>query len=164
MASATQKTNWRVLLWAYAPFLLWVGVIFFLSSESGSSVQTSRFIRPLLHFLFPAAPEATIDLYHWYIRKAAHFTEYAILGLLVARTFFILRPWIRSWSLASIGIVALVASADEINQSFNASRTASPYDSLLDICGGTFALLVLWLVIRQRRSGRPNPSDANEVA
>jgi VanZ family protein len=164
MASVTRKMNWRVRLWAYAPFLLWVGIIFFLSSESGSSNQTSRLIRPLLHFLFPGAPDATIDIYHWYVRKAAHFAEYAILALLVARAFLVLRPPIRFWPFASIGVVAVVACADEMYQTLDASRTASAYDSLLDICGGAFALLVLWLVIRRSRYPRPaSPAERESV-
>src|SRR5687768_17166855 len=77
--------KWRGRIIRFAPIILWVGVIFYLSSESGSMTQTSRFIGPLLHFLFPAAPEETIAAYHAFIRKSAHFFEYAILALLVFR-------------------------------------------------------------------------------
>ena len=148
--------HWRVWLSAYAPILLWVGVIFYLSSDNGSSVQTSRFIRPLLEFLFPGAPPTTIDLYHFYIRKAAHFTEYAILSLVLARAFIKVRAGFRYWPFAAVGIVALVAAGDEINQSLEASRTASPYDSLLDIVGGSVAAFVLWLLLK-RASTRQQP-------
>ena len=65
----------RALLLQYAPVVFWIAVIFFLSSDQGSMSQTSRFIRPLLEFLFPAAPEETLLIYHGYIRKAAHFTR-----------------------------------------------------------------------------------------
>ena len=158
MASSMQEKNWRVRLWAYAPILLWVSFIFFLSSDSGSSVQTSRFVRPLLHFLFPTAPKSTIDVYHYYIRKAAHFTEYAILALLAARTVIKLRPSLRFWPGIVLGFVAVVACADELYQTRNVSRTPSPYDSLLDICGGIFAIAILWLVLRRRRSRDVSPS------
>ncbi len=159
MASATQETNWRVLLWAYAPILLWVGFIFFLSSDNGSSVQTSRFIRPLLHFLFPAAAESTIDVYHYYIRKTAHFSEYAVLALLTARVFVKLRPSMRFWPGIVLAFVAVVACFDELYQTLNPSRTPSPYDSLLDFCGGAFAVAVFWLVLRRRRSRYELPPD-----
>jgi len=150
MASATQETNWRVRLSAYAPLLLWVGFIFFLSSDSGSAAQTSRFVRPLLHFLFPTAPEATIDIYHYYIRKAAHFTEYAILALLAARMLILSRPYMRTWPAVVLAFVAVIACTDEFYQSFNASRTPSAYDSLLDFSGGAFAVATLWLILRRR--------------
>jgi VanZ family protein len=158
VVSLTQEKNWRVRLWAYAPILLWVGFIFFLSSDSGSSAQTSRFVRPLLHFLFPAATESTIDLYHHYIRKAAHFTEYAILAMLAARSLLRLRPTMRFWPGIVLGFVALVACLDELYQTLNASRTPSPYDSLLDFSGGAFAVVMVWFVgrLRARRVSSPD--------
>ena len=154
---------WCVWLSAYAPILLWVGVIAYLSSDYGSSLQTSRFVRPLLEFLFPSSPASTIDLYHMYIRKAAHFTEYAILSLFLARAFLIMRPAFRYWPLTVVGIVAVIATADEINQSLEASRTASPYDSLLDIFGGAVAALLLWFLIRRRFTRRRPPAEQAQV-
>ena len=71
----------------YAPLFLWIGVIFLLSSGSGSSAATSRIIRPLLEFLFPTASEESLQLMHFYIRKCAHFTEYAVLGYWALRAF-----------------------------------------------------------------------------
>ncbi len=41
-------------------------------------------------------------------------------------------------------------SLDEIHQAFVASRTASPYDSLLDSIGATFAVVTLFLWFRLR--------------
>ena len=109
--------------------------------------RTSLFVRPLLQFLFPAAPEETLQIYHAYIRKAAHFTEYATLAFLALRalamTFF------GSSNLKYIlplVLVVIVASFDEFNQSFEASRTSSFRDVLLDISGGATMLVFLWLI------------------
>jgi len=140
----SDQTGRRVWLFAYGPLVLWIGVIFFLSSEQGSMAQTSRFIGPLLHFLFPTASEETIQLYHFYIRKTAHVTEYGILALLAWRAFSFSRKFYR-W-LLPIGLVLVIASIDEFNQSFEPSRGSSPYDVLLDVTGGTAALLVLSLI------------------
>jgi len=41
---------------------------------------------------------------------------------------------------------------DEIHQAFVASRTASPYDSLLDSAGAFAAFAVLWLWFRFHRA------------
>ena len=118
--------------------------------------QTSRFIRPLLHFLFPAASEDTIQLYHAYIRKAAHVTEYAILAVIAFRTVklsgIIARPIVHY--LLPILLVMLIASVDEFNQSFEPSRTSSPYDVLLDIAGGMTGLAIVWLFFRLRRPAK----------
>jgi VanZ family protein len=44
---------------------------------------------------------------------------------------------------------------DEIPQAFVISRTASPYDSLLDSIGAFFAFAALWLWFRLRRAKLP---------
>lgn len=148
-----KDSNWRVLLFAYAPIFLWLGVIFFLSSGSGSSAETSRIIGPLIKFFFPSADEAFIATGHAAIRKSAHLTEYAILASLASRAF--LNPskaWIAGyWALLAIGLVAVTASIDEFNQSFDVLRTGSPLDTLLDISGGALAVTIIWIVRKRKR-------------
>ena len=82
---------------------------------------------------------------HGITRKLAHFTEYAILGFLAARAFSTSpRPAISSrWFLISAVLVVTFALADEYHQSFVPTRTASFFDSLIDIAGGLTALLVI---------------------
>ena len=155
------ENRWRVLLWAYAPILLWVALIFYLSTDIGSSEQTSHFIRPILEYLFPNASSTTLDLYHHYVRKAAHFTEYGILALLLSRAFLIAHPRLQWWGAAAIAVVAVVACADELTQSLRSTRTASPYDSLIDIAGGAFAVLLMRLWIKRRGA---MPSEPREQA
>lgn len=149
------KNDWRERLVRYAPLVLWIGLIMFLSSGQASMSNTSRFVRPLLRFLFPDAPEEIINIYHGYIRKLAHVTVYAILAFWASRAFVgssqkILR---RFWFVAAFFTVCLVASIDEMNQSFLDSRTGSIYDILLDIAGGTMMLLVFYSIAayRERR-------------
>ena len=149
----TQDTNWRVVLSAYAPAFLWLGVIFFLSSGSGSSAETSKIIGPLIAFFFPSADEATVQIVHAAVRKTAHVTEYAILAALLCRAFLnsssrLLR---NCWPVCSIILVAIAASIDEINQSYNVLRTASPYDTLLDISGGLLGITLIWIVRKRRK-------------
>jgi len=144
--------NWRGRLLRYAPIVFWTGVIFFLSSSNGSMTETSLFIRPLLHFLLPTATEATIQIVHGYIRKAAHVTEYAILALLIiralARSSYAFLRGLR-YALPLV-LVAAVAVTDELNQSFEASRTGSVRDVLLDIAGGLAAVVFVVLICRIR--------------
>lgn len=130
---------------AYAPLFIWIVVIISLGSGMGAASETSRLIRPLLEFLFPDALPETLSAYHGYIRKFAHFAEYAVLAFLAYRTF---RPW-RPFLFPFL-LVALVAIADETNQSFINTRTASPYDVLLDILGGVAMLFAIWLVSRRQ--------------
>jgi len=82
---------------------------------------------------------------HMITRKAAHFIEYAILGLLAARAFRTSdRPAISSrWFLISLTIIVVYALLDEYHQSFVVTRTGSIFDSLIDIAGGLTALIVV---------------------
>jgi len=131
-------------------------VIFTLSSTAGASQNTSRFIRPLLEWLFPAADAATLSVYHGYIRKLAHFTEYAVLAFFASRAFWLSSQTVlrKFWFVWAFLFVVLIAVADESNQSFNTLRTGSIYDVLIDAAGGLFAVAVLY-VVRMRRANRP---------
>lgn len=117
------------------------------STDTGSAAHTSRFIGPLLHWLFPGLDQSAIDSIHFLIRKAAHVTEYAILAVLWWRALRQLSspPW--RWQLAAAAIVIcfLVASIDEFSQSFRPSRQGSPYDVLLDSVGASIGVGFIWL-------------------
>lgn len=116
--------------------------------------QTSRFIRPALEFLFPSAPEQTLLIYHGYIRKAAHFTEYAVLAFLAVRALSIpATVRFHKWRfILPLLLVVGVAAIDEFHQSFEASRTGSILDVMLDISGGVVMIVLLRLMRRPRLS------------
>jgi VanZ family protein len=133
--------------------------VLFASSGSFSASNTSRIIRPLLLWLFPDITEASLAYAHFLVRKAAHFSEYAVLALLAARAFRTSQSekLRRRWWLAAFALVACVALLDEYHQSFLPARTGTVYDSLLDMAGGAAALAsaALWLARRRRRQGGP---------
>lgn len=137
----------RERFFRYAPLILWIGVIFILSSGQGSLKETSRFIRPLLEFIFPAASEETLLIYQGFVRKLAHFAEYAALAFWAARAFWnssVEFLW-KFWHFVSFALVLLIAAIDEYNQSFNSLRTGSIYDILIDLSGGLAMILLLTL-------------------
>ena len=136
----------------YAPLLVWVAVVLFLSSPQGSMTQTSRFIGPLLEFLFPTASADQLLAVHGLVRKCAHFAEYAVLGFLGFRAISKLdsRSTPSKWFWASVVLVSIIAVVDEVNQSFEPSRTGSPWDVSIDLAGGVFAALVCYVWARKR--------------
>jgi VanZ family protein len=151
-----EKHGWRRRLWRYGPLVAWACFVLFASSSNFSASNTSRIIRPLLLWLFPDISEGSLNYAHFLVRKAAHFSEYALLALLAARAFLTshtdkLR---RLWWLAAFALVACVALTDEYHQSFLPSRTGTIYDSLLDMTGGAVALACagLWLSRRRRKA------------
>jgi VanZ family protein len=158
---SVEKITRREQFMLYAPLFIWIGVIFFLSSGQGASTRTSIIIRPILEFLFPHASFETISFYHGIIRKLAHLTEYAVLGLLASRAFFRSRSTLlrKHFSWMAVLLVVLVASSDEFNQSFNPDRTSSPVDVLIDLTGGAIAVLFFYLWTK-RRDRKPSSSPS----
>ena len=110
-------------------------------------------------WIFPQASEATLATVHFLLRKAGHFTEYAILALLAARAFrSSTRELLRTrWFWLSLLLVVVYALGDEFHQSFVPSRTASIYDSMIDTFGGLTALALL--SIRKQRTHRQDLHD-----
>lgn len=136
---------------AYAPLVIWIVVILGLGSGLGAVNETSRFIRPLLEFLFPSAAPETLSTLHGYIRKGAHLFEYAMLAILAMRAFRAFQQRV----FIALGVVFIVASIDELNQSFNTARTGTPFDVLVDLVGGLVGLGLWWLFVKRRL--KPSP-------
>lgn len=103
--------------------------------------------------------ESLAEYFEHPIRKLAHFTEYACMGVLL---YILWSQWIRKgWRFYLLIVlwVFLSASADEFHQLFVPGRYGSFADVLLDTAGGAFGALMctaavnVWMRI-QRRSGR----------
>ncbi|HYJ46898.1 MAG TPA: VanZ family protein [Pyrinomonadaceae bacterium] len=152
-------------LWRYGPLLLWLGFIFYASTGEFSADNTSRIFRPILLWLFPDISEEKMALAHFLVRKAAHFTEYAIMAFLAARAFST-SSWERlrrGWFFAALALIVLYALTDEYHQSFVPSRTPSIYDSLIDISGG-LTMLSLYAFWRWRKSKKMKSAGPDVAA
>ncbi len=127
-----------------------MAVIFWFSTDTFSAAHTGSVLEPILRHIYPRISETQIDIAHFLLRKLAHFCSYAVLALLLYRAMRggseVGRRW--SWAVAAFLIVAVYALFDEYHQSFTTQRTASVYDSLLDMTGGLAALSARWAAQR----------------
>ena len=150
--------QWVRVWW---PALLWAVLIFALSTDSFSSDHTASIFWPICRWLDPSMTVEQFGVVHHYIRKSAHFTEYFIFCVLLYRGIRAGRTgWRWSWALAGLSIAAGYSVLDEVHQAFVASRTASPYDSLLDSVGAFVAVVAMWLWFRMRRDRQGVPGEA----
>ncbi|MCX8092030.1 MAG: VanZ family protein [Verrucomicrobiae bacterium] len=148
-------SGWRVFLRYWLPALLWAALIFTASGDAQSAARSSRIIGPLVRWLFPQLPAATVEDVVFVVRKAAHVAEYAVFAWLVWRVRRRpvrndARPWRWGDALVAWGVVIVYAISDELHQAFVPPRQASPWDVLLDAAGGAVGLVLLWALHRWR--------------
>lgn len=145
-----QNPQSKISFWL--PPLLWMGLIFYFSTDNFSGEKTGSILKTILTFIYPSLTESQFKFIHFYLRKASHFTEYAILALLLMRAFSagFKFDWRWRWAGYTLLIVAVYALLDEFHQTFTAHRVGSIDDSLIDFSGAATAVLLLWLGNRKR--------------
>ena len=137
--------------WAVA-FACWVAVIWGHSLVQGpQSSLESGLVVSIVRPLFEALGVTDVDLMSLVVRKLAHFSEYAVLGVLARGLFASLRRerGTRPWPMALL--VALVPVADECVQLFVPGRSGQPADVLIDLSGLACGALLARVVARARR-------------
>ena len=129
----------------WLPPLLWMALIWSVSSDIGSADHSAGLFGLIVSALFPWATPARIGLAHVVIRKLGHVVEYAILAALWFRTLYAGRRLpSASSALTALAISVSWAIVDEVHQSFVPSRNASSLDVILDSTGATLVLLILF--------------------
>ena len=110
----------------FAPPLLLMGLIFFLSAQ----------------------PDLSSGLGNWdlFLRKAGHMTEYGLLWFLWWRALGHGNPG------PAIAITLLWVASDEFHQSFVEGRHGTPWDVAIDALGVGLAVLVARRAYSQPRS------------
>lgn len=158
----TKKGVWihlfRVLFLALTVCML--VFIFFNSSQDGEksqeqSVQVTVQVQEIVGTIAPDSPIATatgedFELLHAFIRNAAHFLEYALLGACMFASYLSFTRKKRYAVLVPLTI-AFVSVFDEYMQTLSAGRGAELADVLIDLFGGVigcaFSLFVFLLIL-----------------
>lgn len=155
----------RILLTGLTIF--WMAFIFGMSgadgeSSSGMSGAVCEFIADTVIEDFDeysmSRQQEIIRGMQFYVRKAAHMTEYAVLAILLPVT---LSMYGVSWkTLVWLGplLSILYACTDEYHQTFVPDRSGSPRDVLIDSVGILAGSLLLQALrrFRRARSSRTN--------
>ena len=122
--------------------VLWLGFIFVRSlMDAEASSKESGAILALLVRFFPFLTDHLI-------RKAAHFTEFFLLGVLLWADWRLLG---RGPALLPLGAGLAAAAADETLQTFVPGRSGQLTDVLLDFSGAALAIGLLILFGRGRK-------------
>lgn len=130
--------------------LLWVAVIFSFSLQpAATSSQVSRGVGhwivdtfvPFLSKRLETMPVEQLELLHTLLRKAGHFSEYFILGILAMLT--VSQTKLRYGKLSALVFCVLVAAVDETIQLFVSGRSGQVTDVVLDSAGALFGIALL---------------------
>jgi VanZ family protein len=142
------RSAMSALLKYWAPPIIWMSTIFWFSTDRFSGDNTGSLLRKIVMFIYPGITQELFDSIHFYVRKAGHLTEYAVLAALLFRAFRSgsQERWRLRWALSSLLVALLYASLDEYHQTFTLRRTGSVYDSLIDTSGAATALVLLWFL------------------
>lgn len=119
-------------------------------TSNGMSLTVSEWVRPVLNTV-GLHPET--DFLNFVIRKLAHFSEYALLGCLIAIAYR-LQPWSWMKSKAALLPFFIIPVLDENLQRFSAGRSCELRDMLIDSAGmaaGMFLAIVLLGIIGHQK-------------
>ncbi|MBQ3133439.1 MAG: VanZ family protein [Clostridia bacterium] len=117
------------------------------SSEISASVTEMLIaaITPDFDQLSVAEQQQLIENWHDIIRKIAHLTEYAVLGVLLTVSLVLSRVKLCLSAIWAAGVSLLYAASDEIHQMFIESRGPGIVDVGIDFVGALIGITFVWL-------------------
>lgn len=136
--------------------IVWMILIFAFSSRTGNvssedSGRVGRFVGetfvPTFNDWSKEKQQAFVDKVDHPIRKTAHATEYAILGMLLCGAIYDRKKQRRMRTILPWIIGTLYAATDEFHQLFVPGRSGQITDVMLDSTGvlvGVFLIYMIW--------------------
>ena len=84
---------------------------------------------------------------HFYIRKAAHFSEYALLGVIAFLNSILYFKKTKTRFFTTLPFCLLYAATDEMHQLFTDGKCGSPVDVMIDFSGAVTGTLFIFVVL-----------------
>ena len=146
MNNSIRRKNISFAVWLALAIAIAVAIFLFSSQPAEISNETSKgALQKLLELFLGESTDALIRQYNHPLRKAAHFTLYAILGFSLTGVFQHQRR-LHKLPLAVI-VSAAFAALDELHQHFVEGRGPQVTDVLLDTAGAATGAALMSLSI-----------------
>jgi VanZ family protein len=145
------------------PVAIAVAVIAIESTSLMGADHTSGWLLPIFEALFGHIRENRWLEFHHILRKCGHFLGYGLVCLSFLRAWLLtfagqvdvrLLLWRVRSSAAAICSTAVIASLDEWHQTTLPNRTGQASDALLDTCGATVTVLLVWFLVWRQPARR----------
>lgn len=135
--------------WIWILIFLYIGFIWSNSLQPGadSGSLSKNITQMILDVLSYINVSFDFDAFHHFIRKLAHFSEYAILGNLVMLALHS-KPLLKTIQLNYVLFLILPASIDESIQHFIPGRYGAITDVLIDMSGFLFGSLLVYVIVK----------------
>lgn len=159
--SGWQQTWVRILTTGLTIAMMIVIFCFSMEDAENSDRTSGQISREVVHVVHPDYDQKPPEIQKSYfdsvqhlVRKAAHFTEYMILGMLIR---FTLTSWVgmrKGLTAAAWGLGTIYAGTDELHQLMINGRSGQWTDVLLDSCGvltGTLIACAVICLVSKRR-------------
>lgn len=148
------KKYWKKIIFILIA-LSWMGVIFYFSHQNGSTSSSMsnrvtqtvvRVFMPNFSNLTPQEQTSILKDTSFVIRKLAHYSEYAVLGLFLFAAVYVFSQNQKVVFLVSGTLGILYAISDEFHQSFVSGRAPMIKDVLIDSIGLLTVLFLLGII------------------
>ncbi len=131
--------------------IIWMITVYCFSNQKGetSGNASGKVIKAILKIFTKDVSEEQVQKLQLPIRKLAHFTIYAIggvLAIILLNQYNI--PLVQKVIYSQL-IITIYAATDEFHQRFIPGRTASIWDVLIDSAGALTAILIISLFIKK---------------
>ncbi|MBE5819578.1 MAG: VanZ family protein [Clostridiales bacterium] len=131
--------------------IIWMITVYCFSNQKGetSGNTSGKVIEAVLKIFTKDVSEEKIQKLQLPIRKLAHFTIFAIGGVLAIMLLNQYNIPLIQKIIYSQLIITIYAATDEFHQKFIPGRTASIWDVLIDSAGALTAILIISLFIKK---------------
>lgn len=134
-----KKKAYIILSWVFvAAVMIFIFLMSSANGETSSDISNSLLMRII---------ELTgLDISSHFIRKAAHFSEFAALSFLLSNAVFATFNTKKA-TLIAFPLACLYAVTDELHQLFSDGRACSVKDMLIDSSGALLGAIIFSLII-----------------
>lgn len=162
LRAATTVVTLAYLMWIFSNSLATA------TASGAASGRVRAAVQKCVDFF---AGEGKIFVTHHFIRKAAHFSEFALLGFLAYFTyfsyFFAKNKAVPICAFSAAASTLVCGAADECIQIFVDGRGPSVFDAMIDFSGGicgVFVALAVFFIVKKakKRAKKAEKNHKNE--
>ena len=141
----------RFVIVSWALVAAWAFLIFFMSSNTGTGLNTGLGIFSSIYRAMQAVQEQLLGPGVDALSSIAHFCEYTMFGALLANALRCHMP-LRRACLIAIACASLYGVSDEVHQLFVPERMCDPVDWMVDTAGSALGSGIAYAVLRKSRA------------